>query len=227
VDPFLVFVAEGRDGVTDLFAGTPAGGTAWQLTFSRPAERIPRVAPAGTALAFLRELPGGETELVVMNLLNGAERTTRVPEGSRPVTGMAWAGDGNRIFLRGAEQVLATPAPPAAFSLTPLGESERAMADSALAVLIGDPPLARVVDCETGDAGADSGRTLCTEDVEGLQHLLVAGAEEPFRWGADSVAWRSGAVVVVRPLAGGRSRRIEWSAPPTGVREVTVFIPGR
>lgn len=227
VDPFLVFVAEGRDGVTDLFAGTPAGGTAWQLTFSRPAERIPRLAPAGTALAFLRELPGGKSELVVMNLLNGAERTTLVPEGARPITALAWAGEGTRIFVRGAEQVLATPAPPATLSLAPLEDSEHARADSAFAVLLGDPPLARVVDCETGDGSAGSGRTLCTEAADGLHHLLVAGAEEPFRWGTDSVAWRIGSSVVIRPLAGGRSRQIEWTAPPTGVRELTVFVPGR
>ncbi len=227
VDPFLVFVAEGRDGVTDLFAGTPAGGVAWQLTFSRPAERLPRLAPAGTALAFLRELSGGELELVVMNLLNGAERTTVVPDGAGPITGVAWAGDGARIFLRGSEHVLATQAPPADLSLALLGDSERAMADSTFAVLLGDPPLARVVDCEAGDVFAATGRTLCTESSDGLQHLLVAGVEEPFRWGADSVAWRNGSAVVVRPLAGGRSRQIEWTAPPTGVREVTVFLPGR
>ncbi len=227
VDPFLVFVAEGRDGVTDLFAGTPAGGTAWQLTFSRPAERLPRLAPAGTALAFLRELSGGELELVAMNLLNGAERTTLVPEESRPVTAIGWSEDGSRIFLSGAGQVLATPTPPARLSLAPVGEAERPRADSALAVLVGDPPLARVVDCETGDVLAEPGRTLCTEAADGRQHLLVAGVEEPFRWGADSVAWRNGSSVVVRPLAGGRTRQIEWTTPPTGVREVTVFLPGR
>lgn len=227
VDPFLIFVAEGRDGVTDLFAATPAGGTAWQLTFSRPPERLPRLGPDGTTLAFLRELPGGDAELVIMNLLNGAERTTLVPDESRPVTAIGWDGDGSRIFLRGARQVIATPAPPARLTLTPVDQAERALADSALAVLIGDPPLARVVDCEAGDVLARTGRTLCTEDVDGMQHLLVAGAEDPFRWGTDSMAWRSGSAVVVRPLAGGRSRQIEWTAPPTGVREVTVFIPRR
>lgn len=227
VDPFVIFVAEGRDGVTDLFAGTPAGGVAWQLTFSRPPERLPRLAPAGTTLAFLRELPGGKAELVVLNLLNGAERTTPVPEEARPVTEVGWSGDGSRIFLRGAGQVIATSAPPAPLSLTPVGEAERSTADSALAVLIGDPPLARVVDCESGDVVADSGRTLCTQGADGTQHLLAAGAEEPFRWGSDSVAWRNGSAVVVRPLAGGRSRQIEWTAPPTGIREVTVFVPGR
>lgn len=227
MDPFVIFVAEGRDGVTDLFAGTPAGGTAYQLTFSRPAERLPRLAPAGTTLAFLRELPDGEAELVILNLLNGAERTTRIPDDSRPVIAIGWSGDGSTIFLSGAGQVIATSAPPARLSLTPVGEADHALADSALAVLIGEPTLARVVDCETGDVSAGSGRTLCTEDADGMQHLLVAGAEEPFRWGTDSVAWRSGSSVVVRPLAGGRSRQIEWTAPPTGVRDVTVFVPGR
>ena len=225
MDPFVIFVAEGRDGVTDLFAGTPAGGTAYQLTFSRPAERLPRLAPAGTTLAFLRELPGEGTELVVMNLLNGAERATRVPEAARPITAVAWGGDGRRIFLQGPEQIITTPAPPAALSLIPVEEMERAMADSSLAVLVGDPPIARVVDCEAGDGPADSGRTLCIRDAEGAQHPLVTGAEEPFRWGTDSVAWRRGSAVVIRPLAGGRARQIEWASPPTGVREVTVFVP--
>ncbi|TFG50583.1 MAG: hypothetical protein E4H38_03320, partial [Gemmatimonadales bacterium] len=98
-ESYIVFAADGEDGVGDLFASSPGGGTAWQITFGRVDERLPALSPDGVMLAFDRgRLPGDTTtrSVVVMNLLNGAERQVVAPGVLRP-SAIAWSADGERI----------------------------------------------------------------------------------------------------------------------------------
>jgi len=79
-EAYLVFVGEGRDGWTDLFAGAAGGGPAVRFTFSREAELSPALDPTGAMVAFLRGgAEGDPVFLTVMNLLSATERETRVP----------------------------------------------------------------------------------------------------------------------------------------------------
>lgn len=223
-ETYVVFAGEGADGATDLFVGPGAGGAAYRLTFTSAPERLPALAPNGVAVAFLRTLPGAE-ELVVMNLLTGAERARRLSGEIGAIERLAWDARGERIILRAATGRWGTLAPPRELAIRRLADDARAAADSALTIWLGAPPFARVVDCETGDVPVETGRTLCTEERDGRRTLLVAGAEDPMRWGDDSVAYRQGTAVIVRPIGGGRLRTLEWTPPITGLREVTVFVP--
>ncbi len=219
-EPYLVFVGEGRDGQTDLFVGPDAGGQTVRLTFSRNPESSPALDPTGVMVAYLRGWPerAEPPELVVMNLLSAAERSTAVPIALGAPDRVAWAPDGRRVFVRVAGGVLASPAPPDRFELTPLAAAERAEADSAFAVLVGDPPRGMVVPC------ADRPDALCVA-LGGEEALLAAGARDPVRWSGDSVGYLAGGRFEVRPLAGGRARRLEWVHAPANLRQPTRF-PG-
>lgn len=224
-DPFLIFVAEGIDGATDLFASTPAGENAIQLTFTRQAEQLPALAPGGTMVAYVRGDTAAGLSFVVLNLLSGAERDLPLPDSFGLPTALGWTRDGAAIALRTPRGVMMTDAPPGQLGFYPVTDQLTPSADSALAVLLGEPPFARVVDCEAGDAFAEEGRTLCVESTNGEQSLLVAGATNPMRWGRDSVAYQIETRIVIRPLGGGRSRQIEWRGPQTEPRSATLFLP--
>jgi hypothetical protein len=188
----------------------------FQLTFTRVDERLPALSPDGTMLAFVRSAPPGpETganSLVVMNLLNGAERRVAVP-GPNPEA-LAWARDGARVLVRN-DQVRWSAAPPGELVLTELSASERAGADSLFRVWLGDPPIAEAVACDT--AG------LCIRASDGTEQPLTTAGKFPRAWTGDSIVYESGTEWVVRPLAGGRVRRLSWTHPPAQLREVTVF----
>jgi hypothetical protein len=83
-------------------------------------------------------------------------------------------------------------------------------------VLLGSPAFARAVPCANAE-------DLCVVDNTGLPTLFARGAREPARWGGDSVAYLEGDRLVVRPLAAGRARQVEWSAVPTRPRQPSVF----
>ncbi len=77
-EPFFVFVADGEDGLGDLFAARSEGGPVYPVTFTRLHETMPILAPDGTALAFLRTRQPADSadyRVVVLNLMDGAERT--------------------------------------------------------------------------------------------------------------------------------------------------------
>ncbi|HEY7681215.1 MAG TPA: hypothetical protein VH879_01115 [Gemmatimonadales bacterium] len=214
-EPYVAFAADGEDGLGDLFASGPAGGTPYQITFSRVDEALPALSPDGSMLAFVRTTSGDEKRrLVVMNLLTGAERWA--PLGGTP-SALGWSRDGSRIYVRN-QTTEVTLAPPAELGLARVAPAERPVAESALAVLLGDPPLAEVVAC-------DSGRGLCARYREGPEQMITATGEAPARWSGDTVAYLQDGEWVIRPLAGGRTRVLRWARPLAHSRNLTLF-PG-
>lgn len=214
-EPFFVFVAEGEEGVGDLWAAKPAGGTPYRITFTRPDERLPALAPDGSMLAFVRARAPGDTaagSLVVMNLLNGAER--RVELAGNPVDALAWSADGRAIYARRGEGILVLAAPPARGELTPVSPGNAPAADSAFRVLLGDPPIGEAVPCEDAPG-------ICAVLATGEVTPLSPIAADPIRWPGDSVAYREGEEWVIRPLGGGATRTIRWASPVAHVRSLS------
>jgi hypothetical protein len=83
-ESYFVFVADGEEGLGDLFAAAPVGGEAYQFTFTRLDERAPVLSPDGVVVAYLRSRRPGESaaaDVVMMNLVNGVERSVEAPSG--------------------------------------------------------------------------------------------------------------------------------------------------
>lgn len=222
-DPFVVFVGgTGRAG-GDLYAAPAGGGPALQITYSGVGEMRPALAPDGGAVVFLRgeslrdSAPG---TVWVMNLLSGNERQLSLPRGVATPEQVGWMDGGRTVVVAAGDVLYRVPAPPASGAAQPIPAPERARAESALAVLLGQPVFARAVRCGGGD-------DLCVVGPgdTGTPAPLVAGARDPARWGGDSVAYVAGGVVLVRPLGPGRERRMHISGAPKGLRQITVF-PG-
>jgi hypothetical protein len=213
-ESYIVFAADGEDGVGDLFASSPGGGTAWQITFSRVDERLPALSPDGVMLAFDRgRLPGDTTarSVVVMNLLNGAERQV-VASGLLRPRAIAWSADGERIVVRTESGVVTVPAPPA--SAEPVAADAE---DSAqLAVMLGDPPEAEARICS-------GGLGVCVALRDGREVVLDSAAVSPVAWYGDSVAYSRSGGWVVHPLAGGHTRLLEWDHEVVNPRSITHF----
>jgi hypothetical protein len=170
-------------------------------------------------LAFVRTWSAGaerKQSVVVMNLLSGSERRTGV--GDPTTSRVAWSSDGKLIFLRSGSGSAVTAAPPERMSLQPVSGGDTARADSALAVLLGDPPIAQAIPCDTGSG-------LCARLRSGAQFPISAEGRNAVRWPGDSVAYLEDGKWIVRPLAGGRTRMLGWSAEPGHPRELTIF-PG-
>jgi len=217
-EAFAVFVAEGEGATGDLYAVSAAGGATTPITYTRVRELAPSLSPQGTALAFIREAtPGnpGTRRVVVMNLLNGAERMP--PATDLPPEAVAWSPDGVEVFVHAGDSLYATPAPPAAWAWRSLGGAERVRADSAFMVLLGTPSFARAIECpEVG---------VCVELPGGERSVLDAEAKGVVRWGSDSVGYFVGTSFVVRPLGPGRARALRLTPPRLEPRELT-FFPG-
>ncbi len=214
----MVFTADGEDGLGDLFASSIQGGTPFQVTFTRVDERLPALSPDGSMLAFVRSrLPGdtSDVSLVVMNLLSGSERRIALPADLRP-DATAWSPDGGHLYVRAPGQLLSTPAPPAEAVVAPVPASERAGADSALAVLLGDPPLAEAVPCP-GGAG------VCARLADGTIATVAADGSAPARWLGDSIVYLERGAWIVRPMGGGRLRALQWTPARQRVRDLTTF----
>jgi hypothetical protein len=217
-DPIVVF-AGGPATAGDLYVLPAAGGRAIPVTFSPVAELGPALSPDGRAVAFLR---GGAlsdsvpASVWVMNLESGGERRIELPLGAGRPEQVGWGPDGRTVIVRAAGRLYRAEAPPEAGVAQAIAPPERAAADSALAVLLGEPAFARVVPCANP---AD----LCVVGDSGPPELLAAGAREAVRWGPDSVAYFAGAELVVRPVGPGRARVVEWSGVPARPREPTMF----
>ena len=229
-EPFLVMVGESQDGQTDLFAVSAGGGEVTRLTFTRGIESGPALDPSGSAVAFLRRPPGqpdGAAWLVVMNLVNSAEREAMVPAALGTARRIGWSRDGRTLYLRADSGVALTPAPPATMALQPLDSTDPglAQADSALSILLGDPAMARVESCATDCISTASGKQ-CVVSANGERQELGPTVRSPLRWGTDSLGYLEDDQLMVRPLAGGRPRRVMWVRPPKPVREVTYWGPG-
>jgi hypothetical protein len=227
-EPFLVLVATGRDNQVDLFAGSPGGGVVTRLTFTRDRESSPAVHPAGTAVAFLRRAPSptdSTTWLVVMNLVNAAEREAEVPAEIGAARRVGWSHDGSRLYVSGTYGFAVSPAPPAALapvSLAP-GDPGIPAADSATSVLLGSPPIARIESCAI-DCITSVAQRVCAVTRAGERQDLGAGVRWPFRWGADSMGYFEGGQLMVRPLAGGKARRIAWTGVPENPGDASYWM---
>lgn len=216
-EQYVVFAADGEDGKGDLFASTPLGGTAYQITFSRVDEELPALSPDGTMLAFIRSAAPSDAStwsLVVMNLLNGAERRVGLRENIP--TRLAWSADGTRLFLQRPAGPQVSPVPPASLSPQTLAVSERASAESALAVMLGDPPQAEAVPCP-GRVG------LCARVGNRTAQTFAEHGSAPAPWLGDSVAYLEKEEWIIRPLAGGRTRVLRWTTKVTRPRDLTIF----
>jgi WD40-like Beta Propeller Repeat len=213
--PYLIFAADGEDGLGDLFASALTGGQSFQITFTRVDEALPSLSPDGTMLAFTRSRAPDDPAhrlLVVMNLLSGAERQVDV-DGAAP-TALAWSADGTRIFLRQGDMVRMTSAPPVALRLDPIAGGDRVAADSQLAVLLGDPPLATAVPCENNEG-------ICAILMDGSRQTITRTGTDPARWSGDSIVYHENEAWVIRPLAGGKTRTLSLAS--VHPRSLTLF----
>jgi hypothetical protein len=223
-DPFVVVVGEAPDGWTDLFAVAAEGGEVVRFTFTRNLESIPALDPGGVMVAFVRRPvadPAGQATLVIMNLINSAEREVPLPADLGTPQRIGWGWDGRTLYVRGEARVMATPAPPAQAALERIGPEHRRWleADTALAVLVGTPAFARVQPC-TGET-----REFCAVRPGGEETRLGASLRHPFRWGTDSLGYLERGRLLVRPLAGGRSRVVDWVNAPANPRQLTYWSP--
>jgi hypothetical protein len=221
-DAFVIGVGEASDGMTDLFAAPAAGGAVSRVTFNRLQEQVPRLSGSGTLLVFLRSSPvettDPEPEIVVLNLLSMGERGARLPREAGSALAVAWLPGDSAIAIRTDGAIWSLSAPPASSDFSRLTGADSARADSSLGVLLGDPPMAMVVDC-----GGGSG--VCVRTISGETSTLDSAATAPLRWGTDSIAYSKSGTVTVRPLAGGRSRTPPWSAAPNAFRDLA-YHPG-
>jgi len=217
-DPYVVFTADGEGGVGDLFASPLQGETQFQVTFSRVDERLPALSPDGSMVIFVRSRrPGdtGEVSIVTMNLLNGAERRMPLPAGF-VAEATAWSADGQHLYVRGTTGILGAAAPPGHGVFAPVDPAERSAADSALAVLLGDPPVAEVAPCPSGVG-------VCARLGNDSLVAVAAEGSSPAKWPGDSIAYLEKDAWTVRPLAGGKTRVLRWPHGPGHIRELTTF----
>jgi hypothetical protein len=150
-----------------------------------------------------------------MNLLNGSERELVLPKGAGRPARIGWGRGGTSLVVATASGLYRIQTPPAPADPRPVAPGERARAESAFAVLLGNPVFASAVPCSSPD-------DLCVSGDSGAA-LLARRARDPVRWGADSVAFFVGDELEIRPLARGRPRRLIWSGRPEQPRQITFF----
>lgn len=213
-EAIVLFVGEGADGHTDLFVVPASGGSIVQLTFTPLIESMPRINHRGDAVAFLRardSLPTTRNDVVLMNLLNGAERTLPVPDSAGRVEAIAWGPDTNTLYVRSARgtwRVSTPPLPPEAVAAV---GAEAPRASSAFDLWVGNPPFAMIYECPQGG--------VCAVGKQVDTTVISATGRDPLRWGADSVAWFDGDGMVVRGIGPGTVRRVLWKHPPAHPRD--------
>lgn len=213
-EPFIVFVGEGIDHNTDLFAVPAGGGSVAQVTFTPLIEKDPRLSPTGEVVAFLRmrdTLPDAHRDVVLMNLLGGGEVKVTLPADAGVPLAIAWSTDGHALYIRTARGDWQTAPPPAPALVTPVPAAAAAAVDSALDLWLGEPRFARVISCRGGG--------LCILGPQGDTTALAPQGRDPIRWGSDSVAWFQQAGIIVRSLGPGRERRVTWTGGPEHPRD--------
>ena len=217
-DAYAVFVG-GSALSSDLYAVRGDGGPAIPLTYTPVAELAPALAPDGGTVAFLRarSLRDSTPATVwLLNLLTGADRELRLPQGAGVPRRVGWSQDGRSLVVRAEGGLYRADAPPAHLDARPVPIATRAVAESSLEVLLGAPIFARVVPCSTPGE-------LCVVGDTGTPGFLARGAQQAVRWGPDSVALMIGTRVEIRPLGPGRPRRLTWSQLPEHPRAMTFF----
>ena len=220
-EAFAVVVARGEGGLGDLYAVPASGGLPLQITFTRVDESMPALTTDGSVIAFIRggQKSGTQPVVVLMNLLNGAERRIELPAGAAPQR-VAWSGTQTRLLIASTHGLYGANAPPRPLDLTPLASADSAAADSALAVLLGDPAFAVAGRCR-------SGRGICAESDSGESVIDSAGMD-PVRWGPDSVAYVVDNELQILPLGGGHLREVRPSRALMDMRQPAYAAgPGR
>jgi hypothetical protein len=215
-EAFVIFVGEGIDQHTDLFAVAGGGGSVFQVTFTPLIEQHPRLTPTGTIVAFLRmrdTLPGTRRDVVLMDLATGGDQVLTLPPGSGRALDLAWNRAGTTLYVRTDRGTWQSPAPPSPSSFIPVTAGALAAADSSLDLWLGQPRFARVIGCAAGG--------LCIMGPKGDTTALAPAGTDPMRWGDDSAAWFENSALVVRSLGPGRLRRIIWQNPPQHPRDAS------
>jgi hypothetical protein len=218
-DAYLLFVGDDPGGQSDLFGVRADGGPVFQITYTPVAESAPALSPDGGAVAFLRSSSSTDrtpANVWVLNLLSGAEREVELPREATGPKAVGWSADGSALYVRTVSAVYRLVAPPNSGAARAVGQDERAQAESSLTVLVGQPAFGRVVAC---------GTDLCVQSNADQPTPFASNAHDAARWGTDSIAYLSGADLIVRPVGPGHSRRVEWSGAPPRVRDLT-FFPG-
>lgn len=209
---FVVFVGEGIDHHTDLFAVPATGGEVAQVTFTSLVERGPRLSPTGEVVAFLRmrdTLPGTPRDVVMMNLLGGGDVEVPMPPDAGIARAVAWSDDAARLYIRTDRGLWQTSVPPAKVAVIPAIDS--AVADSALTLWLGLPRFTRVVPCTAGG--------LCVIGPAGDTGQLAPHGRDAMRWGNDSVGWFQDDGISVRSLGPGHDRLVKWHDGPANPRD--------
>jgi hypothetical protein len=219
-ESYAVVVAGGGAGSGDLYAVRASGGPLIPITFSSVGEMRPALAPDGRRLAFLRGRAVGDStpgSVWIMDLLTGGEREVRLPRQAGTPSRLGWSRDGAALTVAAGAALYRANLAAKSLDAEPVPPSDRAAAESTLAVLLGDPVFARVVPC--AEPGA-----LCVATDSGAPGPLAENARDAARWGPDSVAFLTGDVIEVRPLGPGLARKIQWSAVPGQARELTAHV---
>ncbi len=217
-EPFVIVVGEAPDGNTDLFAGPGGGGGFFRFTYNRPVEDLPRIAPNGKAVAFIRRQAKDDlasTELVVFDLTTAGEESIALPAEARLVERLGWSRDGTRLFVK-AGRAYATPAPPGRLGLVPVPAESTAVADTLTREALGEPAFALIEQCATGEICVKAGAEVTP---------LGKDVTDAIRWGPDSLAYISNGHLEVRPLRGGHQRTPAWIDSPRNLRRPT-YYPG-
>ena len=209
---YAMFVAGGGAAGGDLYAVRTEGGAVVPITFSTVGEMRPALSPDGVMLAFLRgaslrdSTPG---TVWVMNLLNGAEREVELPRGAGVPRQVGWSLDGRSLVVAARRRPL--PIERTARPERCRGRSrpaDRPAAESALAVLLGEPGV------RAGGAVRRAGRALrrgrhrrTGPPGRAMPATPPGGATTR---SCSSRGTRSRSV----PLGSGRARRLEWDGVP-------------
>lgn len=215
-DSYFVFVADAPDGAGELFAVRGDGGAVFPITFTPVREAKPALSPDGSMVAFLRARRLQDTvtaSVWIMNLLTGAERRIDLPAGSDGEA-VGWSRDGRSLVVSAGGLAYEVPAPPGGGEPRAVPPSQWNRVDSALGVFVGDPPFARVYQCEA---------SLCAAPVSGSPASVADDARDPARWGPDSLAYFSGGELLVRSVGPGKARRVPWTGVPPNPRELAGF----
>jgi hypothetical protein len=216
-EPFVLFVGEGIDHHTDLFAIPAGGGAAAQVTFTPLIEAAPTLTPTGDVVAFLRmpdTLATSPRRVVMMNLLSGGEVEATLPANAGTPTALAWSSDASWLFIRTGNGLWRAPAPPRPVTPVQLSGADSAAADSALTLWLGRTRFARAVGC--------SGGGVCIIGPRNDTTPLAPTGHGAIRWGNDSVAWfEANGEIMVRALGPGIARRLHWHDGPEHPRQAS------
>jgi hypothetical protein len=152
----------------------------------------------------------------LMHLRSGSERELILPTGAGRPRRVGWGREGTSLIVAAENGLYRVSPPPGRPDIEAVPDAERAVAESSLAVLLGDPVFTRVVPCQDR-------RDLCLLGVTGKTALLAESVRDPLRWGPDSVAFFVGDRLQIRPLSQGRPRLLLMTDAPERPREMTFF----